>query len=235
MPRPKRSLEESTAALEVGRRLSQIREDRRLSQDEFVSKLGRGTRRAMGDYESGKVMVPTDLARRVCQEFDISFDWLMTGRGPHRGTEVIREAESRRAEEEAYQTLKAVQDVVQRKGYPADSDVFQTDETSLDALFRRALRLSLSRLERQFNPKKGSKQFAEFLEDLIVTTMDVWGDARGIAKGILVAQSARFREAEEDRRRQSLERTFRPPSQPSGKVKKGTGVRHRRGPKNAET
>jgi len=90
-----------------------------------------------------------------------------------------------RAEEEAYQTLKAGQAIAQRLAYPTDAMEWPKDETSLNDLFRRTLRLSLARFERQFHPRKGAKQFGEFLEDFVVRyhRQGRWLDVRWPLKG----------------------------------------------------
>lgn len=202
MSRPKRSSEEARMALEVGGRLSQIREQERLSQDEFAERLGSKNRRTLGQYEAGRTMLPTGLARRICDEFDVSFDWLMTGKEPRRRSDVLKEAQSRRAEEEARQTLRAIQDVVERLGW---EDTYE-EERSLNGLFKTALRVSLAKLEREFQEKKGVKQFASFLEDFITTAMEIWGAAGTIRKEVLLAESSRLRKKEDLQRQRERER-----------------------------
>lgn len=159
-----------------------------LSQAEFVARLGKGSQRALAHYEVGKVLIPSDLARRICQVYDVSFDWLMVGRGSRRQTDVIRDAQARRAEVEARETLRAVQEVVLKY---ASENQSRIEDRSLEDLFRRALRISLGRLERDFNEKRGCRQFAAFLEDLVVTVREIWGGAGRIRKDVLEAASKR--------------------------------------------
>ena len=188
MTRPRRSPEDLKVAKEVGLRLLGVREMTGLSQAEFVARLGRGTQRALAHYEAGKVLVPSALVRRICEVYDVSFDWLMVGRGSCRQTDVIRDAQARRAEVEARETLRAVQEVVLK--YASENQPGIVDR-SLDDLFRRALRISLGRLERDFNEKRGCRQFAAFLEDLVVTVREIWGSAGKIRKDVLEAASRR--------------------------------------------
>jgi len=163
MPRPRRSTDDTARAIEVGRRLREVREGAGLSQAQFISRLGRGTRRALVDYEQGRVLLPTEMANLVCGKCDITFEWLMTGRGPQREGDLIKDAQSRRAEEEAYQALRALREVVSRhdRSHPDDD------------WFSKALRISLGRLEREFNPKMGVKQVAKFVDDLISCARDL--------------------------------------------------------------
>jgi len=169
MPRRKKSESEASLASEVGDRIRQIRESKNLSQRALADRLGKGTQRALANYEAGEALIPSDLARGLCAEFDVNFDWLMTGQGPQKQSEVIGEAQSRRAEEEAYRVLKAVREVAGKHAHKSGDPY---DKPGHDP-FSTALRLSLSRLEREFATRRGASQFAGFLEDFIVTARDL--------------------------------------------------------------
>ena len=191
MPRPKRSVEDARMAAEVGRRLLEVRGGENLSQDEFILRLGKGTRRTWAHYEAGKASLPSALARLVCEKFDVNFDWLMTGKGPRKKSAVVGEMVSRRLEAEARDMLGAVQDVIRRHAYSYGR---QVPESSLGGLLDTTLRVSLGRLERDFREKFGVQQFVRFLDDLLSTMKAVFGDAIYIEREVLRDRSIRAEE-----------------------------------------
>jgi len=82
MTRTRRAPDDQQRIKEIGARLREVREAANLSREEFVNRLGRGTRRAIAIYEEGRVLIPSDIAYQVCEEFQVRFSWLMAGVGP---------------------------------------------------------------------------------------------------------------------------------------------------------
>jgi transcriptional regulator with XRE-family HTH domain len=160
--------------MEVGVRLRQVRGGAGLSQEEFVATLGHGTRRAMVDYENGKVLLPSSIAQRVCDRFGVSFNWLMTGSGIQRTADIIRDAQSRRAGVEAQEALRAIRQIVEK--YASSEWTSGLDRNRPNDLFSAAMRLALGRLERDFKERRGVVQICSFIEDLIVTSRDLLSD-----------------------------------------------------------
>ena len=175
MGRPKRSKEEADTARAVGIRLRQIRDERSLTREEFVRRLGKGTRRALIDYENGRISLPTELARRVCSEFGVSLDWLLSGSGEKSQVGVVQQIHDRHRRDESYHTLKAVQDIVSRYSHDPSTG-FLPDAKRPDDIFSRALRIALSKFERTFNDASGPTQVANFIEDLILIARDLAGE-----------------------------------------------------------
>jgi len=171
MPRKKRLPDELGLIREVGGRITEVRERERLSQAAFVEKLGKGTQRALANYERGEVLPPLDLIHRMCREFNLNFEWLMTGRGQMRQSDLLRSHSFGRSEEDAERILGGVQDVVHRYAY---FNWAPPDNLKLDPLSQ-ALRLSLSHFEREFSRQKGPIQFLAFLESLIHTVNELMG------------------------------------------------------------
>lgn len=69
-------------ATDIGKRLKHLRTKVLdiQSQQEFADKLGGVTRGAVGNWELGKGVKRENL-QRIADKFDISFEWLATGRG----------------------------------------------------------------------------------------------------------------------------------------------------------
>src|SRR5690625_4011210 len=63
----------------VGERIRTIRKSLGLTQPQLAARVG-VSRGAVGNWELGKGVKRENL-RRIAEEFDISFDWLATGRG----------------------------------------------------------------------------------------------------------------------------------------------------------
>lgn len=57
-------------------KLKKIREDANLSQSEFAGKIGVGVS-TYNAYENGKQVPRADVIKRICQQFDVSSDWLL--------------------------------------------------------------------------------------------------------------------------------------------------------------
>ena len=177
MPRPKRSPEDRKTALGVGGRILQVREAARLSQEEAVSRLGKGTRRSITDYESGKVLIPTDLAFRFCREFDVNFDWLMTGAGPQKKSDL----DSLKKEEVIDQVRRAIEDVAAELGQCREKDTFPELSDPRDLVIV-ALKLALNQFgwhhrgEIRFGG--GPENVARFIKDLVLTLMELLGEGR---------------------------------------------------------
>ena len=60
--------------------LELLRKQLDITKKEFASKLGI-TQNAYTNYINGKRNIPTDLALKIKQMFDIDLDWLLTGKG----------------------------------------------------------------------------------------------------------------------------------------------------------
>lgn len=71
--------------LELGKRIALIRGS--LSQKEFATQLDIHLN-SVGLYERGIRVPGMDLACRMCEQFQVSPDWLLTGRGPMRRDEL---------------------------------------------------------------------------------------------------------------------------------------------------
>lgn len=64
----------------MNERLKLLRKILKLSQTEFASKLGR-TMQTIQNYEYGKTPIDSVTISRICEEFKVSPDWLLTGNG----------------------------------------------------------------------------------------------------------------------------------------------------------
>lgn len=59
-------------------RLEEVRNNEGLTKKEFAKKLDI-TEQAYQNYSNGKRIIPTDVALKVKQSFNISLDWLLFG------------------------------------------------------------------------------------------------------------------------------------------------------------
>jgi transcriptional regulator with XRE-family HTH domain len=168
MTRPKKSPEEHRNASEIGGRLQKLRESAGLSQEEVAARIG-GSRRAISDYEKGRTPLPTALARSLCDAFDLNFDWLMTGEGPQRKTELFQNIRVRHAELEAHELVQSVRKVVERH------DSTKQRPGSIDDRVASAVRISFGLFEREFTARKGPAQFARFIDLLLATIKELLG------------------------------------------------------------
>lgn len=64
----------------INKRLDEVRELVGLTKKKYASELGI-TAQAYNNYYKGDRDIPTELALRVNQLFNISLDWLLTGKG----------------------------------------------------------------------------------------------------------------------------------------------------------
>ena len=64
----------------IGIRVKQLRKEMKLTQEQFAAATGY-TNTQIHLVESGKVNPSDKFLRRVCETFDVSFEWLMTGTG----------------------------------------------------------------------------------------------------------------------------------------------------------
>lgn len=66
----------------IGKRIAQLRKEHLgiESQQVFAKRLGNVTRGAVGNWELGKGIKRENL-QRIANVFEVSFDWLATGRG----------------------------------------------------------------------------------------------------------------------------------------------------------
>lgn len=64
----------------MNERMKELRKALRLSQDEFGRKLG-VTRGAITNIELNKTEPKPLFVRHICEVFDVSEDWLLTGEG----------------------------------------------------------------------------------------------------------------------------------------------------------
>jgi transcriptional regulator with XRE-family HTH domain len=65
----------------IGERIREIRKEKGLTQIEFSKILGI-TQDKLSKYENGRVGVPIEIILRISDEFKISLDWLLKGKGP---------------------------------------------------------------------------------------------------------------------------------------------------------
>lgn len=59
----------------IGMRLSKIRKDNNMSQKDLANLLST-TQSTVSAYEAGKTLILTDFAIKICEEFNISLDYL---------------------------------------------------------------------------------------------------------------------------------------------------------------
>lgn len=64
--------------INVGRRLSLLREAMRLSQPEFGKPVGLSQTR-MSQYENGERLLAVPIAIKICEEYTVTTDWLYRG------------------------------------------------------------------------------------------------------------------------------------------------------------
>ena len=64
----------------IGIRVKQLRKDMKLTQEQFAAATGY-TNIQIHLVESGKVNPSDKFLRRVCETFDVSFEWMKTGTG----------------------------------------------------------------------------------------------------------------------------------------------------------
>jgi transcriptional regulator with XRE-family HTH domain len=65
----------------IGERIREIRKEKGLTQIEFSKILGI-TQDKLSKYETGRVGVPIEIILKISDEFKISLDWLLKGKGP---------------------------------------------------------------------------------------------------------------------------------------------------------
>jgi transcriptional regulator with XRE-family HTH domain len=65
----------------IGERIREIRKEKGLTQIEFSKILGI-TQDKLSKYENGRVGVPIEIILKISDEFKISLDWLLKGKGP---------------------------------------------------------------------------------------------------------------------------------------------------------
>ena len=71
--------------LELGERIKSVRGD--LGREAFAQIVG-SNRNSIARYEKGEGSPSMDLAKAICDNFDININWLFTGEGPeHKGQE----------------------------------------------------------------------------------------------------------------------------------------------------
>ena len=64
----------------IGERIKKVRTDSGDNQEEFARKIGI-TRSAISLYESGNRTVTEPTIKLVCSTYNVSYDWLKTGKG----------------------------------------------------------------------------------------------------------------------------------------------------------
>ena len=64
----------------LSKRLVNIRETLKISQDELGTKIGI-SRFSVSNYESGKRNITERVIKDICREFDVNEEWLRTGEG----------------------------------------------------------------------------------------------------------------------------------------------------------
>jgi transcriptional regulator with XRE-family HTH domain len=64
----------------VNNRIYKIREDQKISQEEFANRLG-VTKSAISGYETGRRTPTEQMIKSICREFCIEEKWLRTGEG----------------------------------------------------------------------------------------------------------------------------------------------------------
>ena len=200
MPRQKRSPEQAQLAADVGRRLLELREEQRMTREQFVQRLGKGSQRVLANYEAGDVLLPTELAKRICEEFGVTFEWLMTGSGPKKQIDARREVESRREKADAWTNYEAIRAVVNRHG----DNLTNAEDGSLNGILQDAMEVAFWRLEDEYR-KKGQIRFATFLDDFMVTLKKMWEDFGTIQRQTLIAAAVRIRKEAEERRKKNSE------------------------------
>ena len=69
--------------METKERVTQLRESESLSMRKFAERLGVSVS-TVSLIEKGERELQTPLAKAICKEFDVSEEWLMTGKGEMR-------------------------------------------------------------------------------------------------------------------------------------------------------
>ncbi len=64
----------------MNERLNLLRKELRLSQEEFGKRLGVG-KSAISYLESGRSSLTDQMIKLICKEFNVSEDWIRTGKG----------------------------------------------------------------------------------------------------------------------------------------------------------
>lgn len=66
---------------EIGRRIKQLRKEKKLSQGDFAEKIGRDFT-TISKIEAGKLELSSTIRLAICNVFGVRKDWLETGQGP---------------------------------------------------------------------------------------------------------------------------------------------------------
>lgn len=156
----------------LGRRLAEVRETERLSQEEFIRRLGRGTQRALANYERGEVLPPADLIHAVCREFDVSFHWLMTGSGAQKES-ALRAGGQR---DIVHEVRHAIRSAVAELDDRSQKNEFPNLGDSQDLVIV-ALRLAMNRFDWYFSSDRGPEGVGKFIQDLVFTLRELLGEA----------------------------------------------------------
>jgi transcriptional regulator with XRE-family HTH domain len=69
------------SSIEIGKRIRQIRKERRLSQAKFGELIGDLKWHRIRDLESGKTKPSADFIRQIAVRLQISDEWLLEGKG----------------------------------------------------------------------------------------------------------------------------------------------------------
>lgn len=64
----------------IGRRIREIRKEKNLTQSEFA-KMFDITQDRLSKYETGVIGIPVEILLKISKKFNISLDWLLTGKG----------------------------------------------------------------------------------------------------------------------------------------------------------
>lgn len=64
----------------VGERIRQIRKKKELTQKDFAGEIG-FSKNQISKVENGKIIPSNKLLRRISDAFNVSMEWLMTGKG----------------------------------------------------------------------------------------------------------------------------------------------------------
>ena len=62
-------------------RIKQLRESKKLTQDEFGKKIG-SARNTIANYETGNRRPSNAIITSICREFNVNEEWLRTGKEP---------------------------------------------------------------------------------------------------------------------------------------------------------
>lgn len=163
---------------EIGRRIRQLRKEKKLSQGDFAEKIGRDFT-TISKIEAGKLELSSTIRLAICNVFGVRKEWLETGQGPQYddrwsvleerardlGDDILTELMMLKAYREAWNQQKKPEDEKLAGLIEKLEDIYKHGDFNLKARLRGTLEelydeLKAKESASEENPSKGQKRGA---------------------------------------------------------------------------